>query len=107
MKLCSSFYLPPYVLHSEHLAPYVLLPCISPFINPQFWTYILMAEVRAKEQFYVEYSVHVTSSFFDSRIGYTGPIRQKQEVDTAIIKLRLNYKNLLALRKQFLSFIPF
>jgi hypothetical protein len=72
-----------YVLHSEHLAPYVLLLSFSPSINPQFWTYILIAEVRAEEQLYIEYSAHVTSSFFDSRIGYAGPIRQ--ELDASII----------------------
>jgi hypothetical protein len=58
-----------------------------------------MAEVRAEEQLYIEYSAHVTSSFFDSRIGYAGPIRQKQELNATIILLSLNDKNLLALSK--------
>jgi len=44
-----------------------------------------MAQVKAEEQLCVEYSAHVTSSFFDSRIGYAGPIRQKQELDAIII----------------------
>jgi len=44
-----------------------------------------MAEVRAEEQLYIEYSAHVTSSFFDSRSGYVGPIGQKQELDASII----------------------
>jgi len=44
-----------------------------------------MAQVRTEEQLYIEYSAHVTSSFFDSRIGYAGPIRQKQELDSVII----------------------
>jgi len=44
-----------------------------------------MAEVRAEAQLYIEYSAHVTSSFFDSRTGYAGPIRQKQKLDAVII----------------------
>jgi len=44
-----------------------------------------MAQITAEDQLYTEYSAHVTTSFFDSRIGYSGPIRQKQELDAIII----------------------